>query len=176
MGAAVWGARLYLLSRTLLEALPVATPFPLRTMSFPNGRSRIERASCESAVHRYWNVRVAGERAGFLFRTSRAIFNAAVRYCRRDGTIIVGKHYLSVPDGVELLPNAVAGLKRLREFGLGAVVDQQSIRGRPRLLRSRCGQDVNARMTALLSEAGVQIDAVYICPHKPDDRCHYRRP
>jgi histidinol phosphatase-like enzyme len=30
-------------------------------------------------------------------------------------------------------------------------------------------------MTALLSEAGVQIDAVYICPHKPD-ACHCRRP
>jgi D-glycero-D-manno-heptose 1,7-bisphosphate phosphatase len=34
----------------------------------------------------------------------------------------VGKHYLSIPDGVKLLPNAVAGLKRLREFELGVVV------------------------------------------------------
>ena len=35
----------------------------------------------------------------------------------RDGTIIADKHYLSDPAGVEILPNAEKGLKRMQDAG-----------------------------------------------------------
>jgi histidinol phosphatase-like enzyme len=44
----------------------------------------------------------------------------------RDGTIIVDKHYLSDPDGVELLPGAADGLRRLQDLGLGLIVITQT--------------------------------------------------
>ena len=40
----------------------------------------------------------------------------------RDGTVIVEKHYLADPKGVELIEGAAEGLRRLRELGLGLVV------------------------------------------------------
>jgi D-glycero-D-manno-heptose 1,7-bisphosphate phosphatase len=49
----------------------------------------------------------------------------------RDGTIIVERHYLSDPGGVELLPGVGAGLQHLHELGLGLiVVTNQSAIGR----------------------------------------------
>jgi D-glycero-D-manno-heptose 1,7-bisphosphate phosphatase len=94
----------------------------------------------------------------------------------RDGTIIHDRHYLSDPAGVELLPGAAEGLRRLRELGaLLVVVSNQS--GVSRGYFS--GEDldrVNARMGALLTEAGADVEAIYVCPHGPDDECDCRKP
>ena len=46
----------------------------------------------------------------------------------RDGTLNVEKHYLSHPDLVELLANAVAGLSLLRAMGFSVASSQTSRR------------------------------------------------
>ena len=40
----------------------------------------------------------------------------------RDGTLIVERHYLADPAGVELLPGVPEALRRLSELGLGLLV------------------------------------------------------
>ena len=40
----------------------------------------------------------------------------------RDGTLNVERHYLSDPEGLELLPGVVEGLRYLRDLGLGLIV------------------------------------------------------
>jgi histidinol-phosphate phosphatase family protein len=94
----------------------------------------------------------------------------------RDGTIIVEKVYLSQPEQVELVPGAASGLKHLREIGLTlVVVTNQS--GISRGLFDRTALDrIHQRMTDLLGAEGAGIDAIYYCPHLPEDACTCRKP
>ena len=94
----------------------------------------------------------------------------------RDGTILVDRGYLSEPAGVELLPHAAAGLRRLRELGFSlVVVTNQSAVGRGHFDVTRLAE-IHQRMIELLDAEGVQLDGIYFCPHRPEDRCACRKP
>jgi D-glycero-D-manno-heptose 1,7-bisphosphate phosphatase len=94
----------------------------------------------------------------------------------RDGTIIREKHYLSRPEDVELLPGAATGLQMLSGLGMGLVV----LTNQSGIGRGYFDEDslrlVHDRMSLLLACAGVEIDAIYHCPHVPEDRCNCRKP
>ena len=94
----------------------------------------------------------------------------------RDGTVIEERPYLSDPAQVRLLPNAAAGMRALRAAGLElALVTNQSGVG-----RGFFGMDavsrVNERMLSLLAEEGSTVDAIFVCPHRPEERCACRKP
>ncbi|WP_415712762.1 D-glycero-beta-D-manno-heptose 1,7-bisphosphate 7-phosphatase [Maridesulfovibrio sp.] len=94
----------------------------------------------------------------------------------RDGTIIVDKHYLSDPDGVELFPNSARGLKAMQDAGYALLVTtNQSGIGRGYYSEDDM-HAVNARMAELLAEHGIEFKAVYFCPHSPDQKCNCRKP
>jgi D-glycero-D-manno-heptose 1,7-bisphosphate phosphatase len=94
----------------------------------------------------------------------------------RDGTIVVDKHYLSDPDGLELLPNALDGLRELRDLGARlVVVTNQSGVGRG-YFPAEVIEPMNERLRELLAEGGVELDGIYVCPHAPDDGCACRKP
>lgn len=94
----------------------------------------------------------------------------------RDGTIIVEKNYLSDPAGVELLPGAAAGLRRLQAAGWGlVVVSNQSGIGRGYFTEADY-EKVTARLVELLRAAGVALDGIYHCPHAPGAGCDCRKP
>ncbi len=94
----------------------------------------------------------------------------------RDGTIIVEKHYLKDPDEVELLPNAVDGLKKFVEKGVNLfIVTNQSGIGRG-YFSVQDLYKVNKRLCDILSLYHVQIKDIEFCPHSPDDNCRCRKP
>ncbi len=94
----------------------------------------------------------------------------------RDGTVIVDKHYLHDPELVELLPGAVSGLRRMQDMGFGlALLTNQSGVGRGYFSENDV-HAVNNRLLAMLAEQGVTIDAVYHCPHAPEEQCRCRKP
>ena len=94
----------------------------------------------------------------------------------RDGTIVVDKHFLADPDGLELLPNAAAGLRELRDLGASlVVVTNQSGVGRG-YFDNAVVDTMNARLRTLLESESVEIDAIYVCPHAPQDDCDCRKP
>lgn len=94
----------------------------------------------------------------------------------RDGTINVERHYLSHPDELELLPGAAAGLRALRDMGLRLlVVTNQSAVGRGMFDLARLDA-IHRRLEAMLRAEGVELDAVYACPHLPDAACACRKP
>lgn len=94
----------------------------------------------------------------------------------RDGTIIVERHYLHDPAGVELLPGAAEGLRRMRALGLPLiVVSNQSGIGRGYFGRKDV-ERVHGRLIELLEPEGVTLDAFHICPHAPDAGCRCRKP
>lgn len=94
----------------------------------------------------------------------------------RDGTIIVERHYLSDPAGMELLPGTVAGLRRLQAMGFGlAVITNQSGLGRGYFTQAMLDA-VHERMMDLLDHHAIRLDGIYCCPHTPEDRCACRKP
>jgi D-glycero-D-manno-heptose 1,7-bisphosphate phosphatase len=94
----------------------------------------------------------------------------------RDGTIVVERDHLSLPEQVELLPGAAEGLRLLRRLGLGlVVVSNQSAIGRGLFDESRLTA-INARLQELLKAEGVVLDGIYVCPHRPDAGCQCRKP
>lgn len=94
----------------------------------------------------------------------------------RDGTLNVERNYLSDPDQLELIPGVIPALKRLRELGYGlAVVTNQSGVGRGYFTLGAV-ELVHERLLALLAEGGASVDAIYICPHAPDQACDCRKP
>jgi D-glycero-D-manno-heptose 1,7-bisphosphate phosphatase len=94
----------------------------------------------------------------------------------RDGTINVERQYLSRVEDFELLPNALAGMRRFRELGLGMVVlTNQS--GLARGYFDRAAVDaIHRRFTDLLEKEGIPLDGIYICPHVDEDDCACRKP
>jgi len=94
----------------------------------------------------------------------------------RDGTIIIERHYLTDPSEVELLPGSAAGLRHMRELGLGLVViTNQSAVGRGFIDKMRLSQ-IHERLHDLLKNEGVHLDGIYSCPHLPEDNCSCRKP
>lgn len=94
----------------------------------------------------------------------------------RDGTVNVDRHYLSDPGLLEFLPGAITGLRRLQELGCGLiVVTNQSGVGRG-LISPRQLAEVHRRLHERLEDAGITLDAVYVCPHHPEENCNCRKP
>jgi D-glycero-D-manno-heptose 1,7-bisphosphate phosphatase len=94
----------------------------------------------------------------------------------RDGTLIVERDYQAVPEGVELLPHAAAGLERLAGAGWGRLLlTNQS--GVARGYFDLAAVDaVHSRLLQLLAQAGTSLEGIYVCPHAPEDGCDCRKP
>ncbi len=110
-----------------------------------------------------------------LARQARRAPRAAA-FLDRDGTLVVERGYLDDPQGLELLPGVAAALRALRAAGLPAiVVSNQSGIGRGRFTEARV-HEVMARLRRMLRAEGVELDAIYFCPHRPDEGCACRKP
>jgi len=94
----------------------------------------------------------------------------------RDGTLILDKHYLADPAGVELIPGVAAALARARALGyrLYLLTNQSGI-GRGMYTMDdvhRC----NDRMDELLGLPRPIFDGICIVPEAPDQPSLYRKP
>lgn len=91
-----------------------------------------------------------------------------VVFLDRDGTINVEKHYLHKIEDFEFLPNAIEGLRLLRDAGyLLVIVTNQSGIGRG-YYTEKDFHLLNNWMLEALRCQGVEISKVYFCPHLPD--------
>lgn len=94
----------------------------------------------------------------------------------RDGTIVVDRGYLSDPTGLEFESGASAGLKWLCSHGYRLVViTNQSGVGRGYFSLERL-EAMNARLNAMVENAGARLERIYSCPHVPDAGCACRKP
>lgn len=94
----------------------------------------------------------------------------------RDGTLNVEHGYVTAPEQLELHPGAAVAVARLNEAGGRVVViTNQSAVGRG--LLTEAGLDaIHTRLKELLRTAGARLDAVYVCPHHPEEGCGCRKP
>lgn len=94
----------------------------------------------------------------------------------RDGTINADRHYLATPDGVELLPNALAGLQRMKDLGLGLVVVSNQSGVSRGYIEPAALTAIHDRLRLLLAVGGVALAGIYFCPHVDADDCACRKP
>ncbi len=94
----------------------------------------------------------------------------------RDGTLNPDPGYIKSPDQFELFPGVPEALSILKRAGARLiVVTNQS--GISRGLLSREDLDaVHMKLKRLLDGAGASLDAIYFCPHHPDEGCGCRKP
>jgi len=76
----------------------------------------------------------------------------------------------------EFLPGALASLRRLAQLPWAVVVvSNQAIIGRG-LVPQAVVDEIHERMMEEIRAAGGRIDAVFYCPHRPDEGCDCRKP
>lgn len=101
----------------------------------------------------------------------------------RDGTIVVERGYITVPEAVELIDGVAASIARLRAAGWRVfVVTNQGCVAKGMITEEELGV-IHFRMVSLLSEGGAQVDGIYYCPHHPEgdlpqyaQECDCRKP
>ncbi len=94
----------------------------------------------------------------------------------RDGTLNYDPGYLSVAAELKLLAGVGPALARLKRAGAKlVVVTNQSGVGRG-IFTLKDLEAIHARLEGLLEQEEVALDAIYFCPHHPDDGCRCRKP
>jgi len=95
----------------------------------------------------------------------------------RDGTINVDSdEYIKTPDEWQPLPGALEAIARLNHAGWHvAIASNQSGLGRG-LFDIGSLNAIHAKMHKSLAAFGGRIDAIFYCPHAPDENCQCRKP
>jgi len=101
--------------------------------------------------------------------------NKAV-FLDRDGTIALDVSYCSRPEDSRLFPDVPQSIRMLNESGFKTVVvTNQSGIARGYFTEEMLAQ-IHQKMKEELAKGGASIDAIYYCPHHPDEGCDCRKP
>jgi histidinol-phosphate phosphatase family protein len=102
---------------------------------------------------------------------------APTAFLDRDGTLNRdSKAYITSPADLKLYAFAAGAVALLKRKGYRVVVltNQSGVaRGYMTLATSRA---INLKLVRELRKGGAGVDAVYFCPHGPDDGCGCRKP
>ncbi len=95
----------------------------------------------------------------------------------RDGVIIENRSdYVRDWSQVVLLPDAMTALSKFQNTKYKVVlVTNQSAVGRG-LISPETADEINRRLAGEIVKSGGRIDAIYMCPHAPEDQCDCRKP
>jgi D-glycero-D-manno-heptose 1,7-bisphosphate phosphatase len=95
----------------------------------------------------------------------------------RDGTINeTSDEFVKSPEEWRPLPGALEAIARLTHAGWRVVLAaNQSGLGRG-LFDVAAVNGIHTRLNRMLATVGGRIDAVFFCPHAPDEDCHCRKP
>ncbi|OYU43002.1 MAG: D-glycero-beta-D-manno-heptose-1,7-bisphosphate 7-phosphatase [Burkholderiales bacterium PBB4] len=95
----------------------------------------------------------------------------------RDGTINADSaEYIKSPEEWQPLPGALEAIARINHAGWHVVVvTNQSGLGRG-LFDVATLNAMHTKMHSMLAGVGARVDAVFYCPHAPEDVCRCRKP
>lgn len=110
-------------------------------------------------------------------QTNRSnVLDGVTVFLDRDGTLNYNPGYLKVAAELKLLAGVGPALARLKASGAKlVVVTNQSGVGRG-MLTLKDLEAIHARLQGLLEQEDAALDAIYFCPHHPDDGCRCRKP
>ena len=105
-----------------------------------------------------------------------SLLDGVTVFLDRDGTLNYDPGYLKVAADLKLLAGVGPALARLKEAGAKlVVVTNQSGVGRG-IVTLKDLEAIHARLQGLLEQEDAALDAIYFCPHHPDDGCRCRKP
>ena len=95
----------------------------------------------------------------------------------RDGTVCVEREgYIQTPDEWEALPGALDAIARLNKAGYHVVV-AANMPGLGRgLFDSAALNAIHTKMAKQLAAVGGRVEAIFFCPHAPEEACTCRKP
>lgn len=95
----------------------------------------------------------------------------------RDGVINENRpDYVKSWEEFAFLPDVFDPLRQLAKSDFGVVVvSNQSAIGRG-FVRRETVDEINRHMSSVIAECGGRIDAIYVCPHRPEENCSCRKP
>ena len=101
--------------------------------------------------------------------------NKAV-FVDRDGTINVNVEYMDDPDDLKIYPGVIEGLKKFQEKGYKIII----ITNQSGIARGYFSEEtlkkIHEKLKSEFLKKDVKIDAIYYCPHHPDEKCNCRKP
>ena len=92
----------------------------------------------------------------------------------RDGVIVEDNGYVHKLEDFKLVPNAIDGLKLLKNYKLFIITNQSGIGRGYYTLQDFF--DYNNRVLKELKKQKIKIKKTYYCYHKPEDNCDCRKP
>ena len=95
----------------------------------------------------------------------------------RDGVInFDSEHFIKSPDEWRPIPGSLEAIARLCRANFRVVIaTNQSGIGRG-LFGVETLNQIHKKMIAQVQEKGGKIDAIFFCPHTPEDHCNCRKP
>lgn len=106
----------------------------------------------------------------------KGVFGRRAVFVDRDDTIAKDVPYCPEPEKLVLFEGVGRSIKRLNDAGfLVIVVTNQSGVARG-LFTEETLRDIHRKMEADLERDGARLDAIYYCPHLPDEGCDCRKP
>jgi len=101
----------------------------------------------------------------------------------RDGTVVVERGYITIPEDVALVDRAAEGIRAFRAQGWKViVVSNQALVAKGLVTEDELSR-INLRMVALLAGEGASLDGIYCCLHHPEGtvpeyamECECRKP
>ena len=94
----------------------------------------------------------------------------------RDGTLNRDVPYCSRPEDLEILPTVPEGIRLLNQQDLRVVVVTNQSGVARGYFTEQMLQNIHKRLRDELAKAGASVDAIYYCPHHPDEQCRCRKP
>jgi D-sedoheptulose 7-phosphate isomerase len=106
----------------------------------------------------------------------RGLFGRRAVFIDRDDTIARDVPYCPTPEQLVLFEGVGRSIKRLNEAGfLVIVVTNQSGVARG-IFSEGTLREIHRKMEVDLAEQGAKLDAIYFCPHLPEEGCECRKP
>jgi D-glycero-D-manno-heptose 1,7-bisphosphate phosphatase len=95
----------------------------------------------------------------------------------RDGVINEdSSSYIKSPSEWQAIPGSLEAIAKLKSYGFKvAVATNQSGVARGYFTQETL-DSIHEKMTTQLAAAGGSIDAIFVCPHGPQDNCDCRKP
>jgi len=94
----------------------------------------------------------------------------------RDDTIAKDVPYCSKPEDLKLFQGIGKSIKKLNDKGfLVIIITNQSGIARG-FFNERTLEKIHEKMKKDIEKDGGHIDAIYYCPHHPNDKCECRKP
>jgi len=95
----------------------------------------------------------------------------------RDGVINYDSpDYVKSPEEWRAIPGSLEAITKLNQHGYKVVIATNQSGVARGYFDLDTLDKIHQKMLGQLKEVGGKIDAIFFCPHEPDDNCEYRKP